>query len=283
MDIVRSVGRCKMEINKKDLKKTSRRFRQLASRVLNAYFKELNSNIKIFIEYIDSTPVINEYIKNIYVDCPNLNEKIEEITKSYYTKTVLSTGNTPEQEISFVYQILKFVSENPSIETFKLGMGYTSSTKYQDMAKEFGNRIVNPFVDEINNYLMDIATDMGYDEESRFMVHISGGQAQVNISNDNSTLNATQNVQINESQVNDVISELKRNLETELADKEELKNILLSQIQLIESEKMESKPKKEVLKTAINTIQSLLKTVPLATAAIESGNKLYQLVVPFLN
>lgn len=283
MDIVRSVGRCKMEINKKDLKKTSRRFRQLASRVLNAYFKELNSNIKIFIEYIDSTPVINEYIESIYVDCPNLNEKIEEITKGYYTKTILSTGNTPEQEISFVYQILKFVSENPSIEIFKLGMGYTSSTKYQDMAKEFGNRIVNPFVDEINNYLMDIATDMGYDEESRFMVHISGGQAQVNISNDNSTLNATQNVQINESQVDDVISELKRNLETELADKEEMKNLLLSQIKLIESEKMESKPKKEVLKTAINTIQSLLKTVPLATAAIESGNKLYQLVVPFLN
>ncbi|MDT2471677.1 hypothetical protein P7D68_15855 [Enterococcus avium] len=271
-----------MEINKKDLKKTSRKFRQLASRTLNAHYNEVNSIIRMFVEYIDDTPIIIEYIQSIIAEYPNLQDEIDQVSKSY-GHLVLSTGDTTEQEISSIYQILKFISENSSVQTFALGWGYTSSKKYQDMVKEFGNRVIMPFVDGINVYLSDIATDMGYDEESRFMINVSGGQAQVNISNDNSTLNATQNIQINKSEIDSVISELKSNLEAELTDNEILKNLLISQIQLIESEAVESKPKKEVLKTAISAIQTLLQTVPLALTAAESGNKLYELIAPLFN
>lgn len=112
------------------------------------------------------------------------------------------------------------------------------------------------------------------------MINVSGGQAQVNISNDNSTLNAVQNIQVNKSEVDNVISELKTNLEKELADNEDLKSLLISQVELIESEVVEEKPKKRVLKTAINVIQTFLETVPLALTAAESGNKLYELITP---
>lgn len=268
-----------MEINKKDLKKVSRKFRQLASRVLNARFNEVNSIIRMFTDYIDNAPIINEYIQSVFVEYPDLQGEIEQVSGSY-GRLVLSTGDTPEQEVSWIYQILKFISDNPSVRTYELGWGYTSSKKYQDMVKEFGNRVVMPFVDGINIYLSDISTDMGYDEESKFMINISGGQAQVNISNDNSTLNATQNIQINQSEIDNVVSELKANLEKELVDNETMKNLLISQIKLIESETVEEKPKKEVLKTAIGTIQTLLKTVPLAVTAAENGNKLYELIVP---
>lgn len=268
-----------MEINKKELKKTSRKFRQMASRVLNAHYNEINSIIKMFIEYIEDTPIINEYIQSIFVEYPNLQDEIKQVSASY-GRLVLSTGDTPEQEINYVYQILKYISENTSVQTSALGWGYTSSKKYQDMVKEFGNRVVMPFVDGINVYLSDIATDMGYDEESRFMINVSGGQAQVNISNDNSTLNATQNIQVNLSEIASLITELKANIEIELANNEDIKNILLSQTQLIENETAEEKPKKEVLKTAINTIQNLLKTVPLAVTAVESSRKLYELIAP---
>lgn len=268
-----------MEIDKKELKKVSRKFRQLASRVINARVSEVNSIVRMFIEYIDDTPIINEYIQSIYEEYPNLEAEVEQVSGSY-GRSVLPTGDTPEQEISWIYQILKFISDNPSVHIFELGWGYTSSRKYQDMVKEFGNRVVMPFVEGINLYLSDISTDMGYDEESKFMINISGGQAQVNISNDNSTLNATQNIQINKSEVDNVISELKTNLEKELVDNETLKDLLFSQIQLIESETVEEKPKKEVLKTAIGTVQTLLKTVPLALTAAESGNKLYELIAP---
>lgn len=269
-----------MEINKKELKKTSRRFRHLASRVLNAHYNEVNSIIKMFTEYIDNTPVINEYIQSVLVEDSSLQEKIEQVSKSY-GRMILSTGDTPEQEVSYVYQILKYISENPSVQTYTLGWGYTSSKKYQDMVKEFGNRVVMPFVDGINVYLSDIATDMGYDEETKYMINVSGGQAQVNISNDNSTLNATQNIQVNQSEIADLIAELKKNIQIELADNNDLKNVLLSQAELIESVTAEEKPQKEFLQTAINTIQSLLKTVPLAVTATESSKKLYDLIAPF--
>lgn len=271
-----------MEIDKKELKKTSRKFRQMASRVLNAHYTEINSVIKMFIEYIEDTPIINEYIQSIFVTYPNLKDEINKVTASY-GRHVLQTGDTPEQEISYIYQILKYVSENTSVKTSALGSGYTSSTKYQNMVKEFGNRVVLPFVNGIDDYLSDIATDMGYDEESKFMINISGGQAQVNISNDNSTLNATQNIQVNPSEIASLITELKDNIENEVTNNKIIKNILLTQAQLIANESANEKPKKGVLKTAINTIQDLLKTVPSAVTAVESSRKLYELIAPLFS
>ncbi len=178
---------------------------------------------------------------------------------------------------------MKYISENTSVQTSALGWGYTSSKKFQDMVKEFGIRVVLPFVNGIDDYLSDIATDMGFDEESKFMINISGGQAQVNISNDNSTLNATQNIQVNPSEIASLIAELKNNIENELSNSQNIKNILLSQAQLIANEAADEKPKKEVLKTAINTIQDLLKTVPFAVTALESSRKLYELIAPLFS
>lgn len=271
-----------MEINKKDLKKISRRFRQLSSRVLSAHSNELNSVIKMLIEYIDNTDIIFEYIQSILIKQPDLPEKLKEATSGYPGRT-LSTGKTPEEEVSTIYQTLKFISENPSFDSYLLGWGYSSSNKYQDMAKEFGNRIVLPFVNEISAYLNDIATDMGYDEENKFMINISGGQAQVNISNDSSTLTATQNIQINHSEIEDAISELKSNISKELSDNQNIQSLLISQIELIESELKESKPKKQILKTAIDTVTSLLSTAPLAVTAVESVNKVYELISPLFS
>lgn len=268
-----------MEISKKELKKVSRKFRQLANRVINVHYNEANSIIKMFIEYIDSTPVISEYIESVYMEYPNLENEIEQVSGSYGSSS-LSTGNSPEQEVSWIYQILKFISENTSVHTPSLGWGYTSSRKYQDMIKEFGCRVVMPFANEVNTYLSDIATDMGYDEESKFMINVNGGQAQVNISNDNSTINANQNIQINQSDVDKTIRELKQSLEKELSNNEGIKNVLMPQIELIESEILEVEPRKSVLKTSIETVNSLLKTVPVAVVAAESASKLYTLIAP---
>ena len=271
-----------MEINKKDLKKISRKFRQLSSRVLNAYYKEINSVIKMLVEYIDSTPIIIEYIQSIYNEIPDLIEDMDKVTGSYGRGT-LSTGNTPEEEVNTIYQVLKQISNSPEFPTHLLGWGYTTSRQYQDMSKEFGNRVVLPFVDEISTYLNDIATDMGFDEENKYMINISGGQAQVNIANDSSTLTATQNIQINQSEIEDAISDLKNNINKELSDNQNIQQLLISQIKLIESELKESKPKKQTLKTAIDTVTSLLSTAPLAVTAVESVNKVYELISPLFS
>lgn len=70
-------------ISIKRFKKASRKFRQLASRVLNAHYSEVNSIIKMFVEYIDSTPVIYEYIQDVFVEYPNLEDEIKQVSESY--------------------------------------------------------------------------------------------------------------------------------------------------------------------------------------------------------
>ncbi|WEV44776.1 hypothetical protein OZX60_04885 [Streptococcaceae bacterium ESL0687] len=270
-----------MEINKKDLKKISKRFRLLASGVINAHHGEVDSKIKMFVEYIDNTPIISEYIQSVYVERPNLRNEIFE-TSQYYGY-ILDTGDTPEQEISSIYQILKVISEDDSVQTHILGRGYTSSRKYQDMVKEFGNRVFTPFVNMVEEYLSEISIDMGYDEENKFVINVSGGQAQVNISNDNSTLKATQNIQVNQSDIDECISELKANVEKELSDNVVIQGVIMDNIRLIESEREETQPKKQIIKTAINTIQVVLKGVPMAAAAAEAAQKLHGLIISLFN
>lgn len=64
------------------------------------------------------------------------------------------------------------------------------------MVKMFSQRTLLPFANQIDAYIMDIAIDMGYDEEEKFMINVNGGQAQVNIANDSSIINSTQNNKI---------------------------------------------------------------------------------------
>ena len=72
-----------------------------------------------------------------------------------------------------------------------LGRGYSHSNKYQDIVKEFNHGLSLILIQHIEAYLRKIIISMGYDEEVTYMITVHGGQ--VNISKDNSTINATQN------------------------------------------------------------------------------------------
>lgn len=265
-----------MEINKKDLKKISRKFRMMASRVLNAHHTEINSTIKMFIDYVDRTNVISEYIENITEEDIVIENILKQVVASYGRLTV-PLGNTPEQEIGRGYQVLKYIHDNQSFQTHSLGMAYTSSSKIQDMIENFGRYIVSPFANGINEYLYDITIDMGYDEERNYMINVSGGQAQLNISNDNSSINATQKVQINQSKIDEAIADLKKNLNSDALNAN-TKDIILDQLEVIEVEKNSKHPKKEVFNKTLKTINSILSSIPLADKAIESAKKLYEIV-----
>ena len=58
------------------------------------------------------------------------------------------------------------------------------------MVKEFGNRVVMPFVDQVMFTYLILQQIWDMMRREKYMIHVSGGQAQVNISNDNSTINA---------------------------------------------------------------------------------------------
>ena len=57
-----------MEINKKELRKISRRFRTLASNVMNAYFGEQTDALIEFIDYVKGTSLIFDYVESLAYD-----------------------------------------------------------------------------------------------------------------------------------------------------------------------------------------------------------------------
>lgn len=248
-----------MEIDKKELKKISRKFRSLGSRVINAYYQEQTSLVKMLIDYIDGTPVIKDYIDSLYEEIPNLIHDIEKVSSSY-GKKILSTGLTPEEEINYIYQLLSYYSINLNYQIYMLGWGYSSTRKYQDMAKCFGDRVVFPFLNEIDGYLMNIATDMGYDEEVKYMITINGGQAQVNVANDSGTVSAVQNNYSNNEKAETIIKSLKDEIKS-LPDGVE-KDSISENIECIESEIKKSEPNKRLIRMAGNTINTLLTRLP---------------------
>lgn len=268
-----------MEINKKELKKISRNFRLKVSRVIQADYRESISIIKMLVDYINETELIYDYITSVTKENYNIEKDVEDVARSYGRK-ILSTGNTPEDEVSYIYQLLKYICEN-NIDVSMLGMGYTSSNSFQDMVKMFGERIVLPFANQIDAYIMDIAIDMGYDEEEKFMINVNGGQAQVNIANDSSIINSTQNNKISNDKIEEVINSIKELLNDEID--EELRKLVKENSQLILEEVNKEKPKPQIVKSLYNSLKFAVNSVPKAVSLVEGVNKLGSLIQPFCN
>lgn len=248
-----------MEIDKKELKKISRKFRSLGSRVINAYFAEQTSLVKMLIDYINNTPIIKDYIDSLYIEIPGIVDEIKEVANSYGRK-ILSTGTTPEEEVSYIYQLLSYYAENDKYDIYMIGWGYSNTQNYQDMAKCFGDRVVVPFLNEVDSYMMNIATDMGYDEEVKYMITINGGQAQVNVANDSGTVNTIQNNQINNEKVENIIKVLKDEIKSLPEGLE--KDSITENIEFIESEIKKTDPNTGLIKMAGNTINTLATRLP---------------------
>lgn len=267
-----------MEINKKELKKISKNFRSKVSRAIQADYREVSSIIKMLVDYIDETELIHDYIISVTKQNYNIEENVQTVSGSH-GRNILNTGNTSEEEVSYIYQLLKYVCKN-NINVPMLGWGYTSSNSYQDMTKMFGERIILPFANQIDAYIMDIAIDMGYDEEEKFIINVNGGQAQVNIANDSSTINSTQNNKADNNEIEKNINSIKELLTDEI-DKN-FKELVKENSQLILEEVNKEKPKSQIIKSLYNSMKFAVNSVPKSVALIEGINKLGKLIQQFL-
>ena len=267
-----------MEINKKDLRKISRAFRSIANRIINVHYQEFNSVLKMFIDYIDNTKLISDYINSIVVEEMDISKEVSEVRRSY-GRAVFDTGTNAEEEIVYTYKILKYLKEN-SVGIGAIGLSYSNSTKYQDMAKGFGNRVILPFVNHIDDYLTEIAIDMGFDEETKYMINVNGGQAQVNIANDYATVTANQTNNVRGEELDKLVGSIKILLTDDIPRDE--KEMINDNVDIIQEELKKDNPKKGFLKAAWSGIETAMEKVPKAVSLIESLGKLKVFVKPFI-
>ena len=102
------------------------------------------------------------------------------------------------------------------------------------MAQSFGNRMVYPFISGIEEYIKDIATDMGYDDNNKYEININSSGVQVNLASNNSSIDAIQNNYLNINEINEEISKLESLLEN--INDEDKRSILMGHMELIKGE-----------------------------------------------
>jgi hypothetical protein len=239
-----------ISIDRKEFQKISLEFRRLSSRLLKTYLDDGMDNLKRLLNFIENTPLIWDFIAENNIAKFNMKDEIEK-------REFLEGYNIPiekSDEIAYVYQLLKYCTENCG-DYLGICMYYSSSRTLQDHIDSFNDRVVNSWISHIEVYLREKLIDMGDNE--KISITVNGGQ--VAIAQDDSTVYATQNNNL--SPVEDIntlsveLIKLINLLDIEKEKKEETKEIIEAAVEEVNSEK----PKKSIIKYAITKVEDVTK------------------------
>ena len=261
-----------MKLNRNDLRKIQYDFNSFSNRLLQADFKDYTDVLRKFLKYIDNTQIILDYIRDCGVCDIDLRKEIQEVQNSF-GQMIFTLGDTDEEEVRNVYAVLNYLVKTNNPIYLGIAIGYSSSRKYQDKIKGFNERFVMVLIRHIERYLTKVGIDMGLDDKIIYNVTVHNGQAI--IATDNATVTATNNTGVNTNELKNLISKV---LIASTSLSPEDKNTVLECLEAIENEATAEKPKKGMLKTALNTLRAV-KGVTEFGAAVAT---LAEFLIPFL-
>lgn len=249
-------------------------FSSVSNRLMQANFQDYNSVLVKFLDFLDSTSIISDYIKDCGECSRDLDSEIKQVQGSY-GRSIFVLGESDEEEIRNVYAILKYISDHKINIHYGIAMGYAHSNHYQDMVKGFNERVVFVLIRHIDRYLTKIGIEMGMDERNTYNITVENGQ--VNIANDNSSLVAHNTVASTHEELVRLIQDIKGLLEQQDLSEEDTDTLNCS-LDVISEEMKEAKPRASFLKTAVNGIKMIKGTAEFGAAIVA----LIQFVQPFI-
>lgn len=265
-------------MTEQEYKKLSLSFRQVASRLLNTNFQEANVNLERFLLFIEDTPIISSFIAE------NNTKKfdIESIVKAqdFYDKYELPVRVS--DEIAFIYQLLNYIHNSGNrYVNFTYAYG---SNKFQDKVDNFNNQVVKPLYDHIRIFLEGLAIDMGLDNKKSTQYNFNGDIRAMMLNHAEDHASITANQTYNETAVQELKEVSQKYLQALAAeesisaeDKEE--TVELVEAVLVEAES--DKPKKVILRTAIEKIKTISEMATAGSAVFTLGQQLLPLVQHF--
>lgn len=249
-----------MKLNRIELKKIIYDFNSISNRLMQADFNDYNGVLSKFLNYIDNTTIICDYIKDCGACTQNLEEAFKEVSTSY-GDCIFVLGDTDEEEVRNVYAILSYIVEHDVEIHLGLAWGYASSKKYQDKVKGFNDRVVMVLIRHIERYLTKVGIDMGLDEKNTYTITVHNGQ--VNVANDNATIMAVNNGGIDGKTLATLIQNVRTAAQELLPDDAE---VVSDSLETIEAEAVSEHPKKGLLRTAIAGIKAIKGSVEFVAA-----------------
>lgn len=250
-----------MKLNRKELRKIQYDFNSYSNRLLQADFQDYTETLGKFLKYMESTSIINEYVKDCGSCDWNLEEEVQEV-KNSYRQCIFSLGDTDKEEVRNVYATLRYLVDKNDPIYCGVAIGYSSSSKYQDKIKGFNDRFVMVLIRHVERYLTKIGIDMGINEKNVYNVTVQNGQAI--IANDNSSVTATTNVGVTANEIEQLIAAVRGKMDTLTSDED--KEAASDSLEVIEAEVISEKPKKSMIKTAIASLQAIKGTVEFGSA-----------------
>lgn len=239
--------------DKKELKKQSRDFRTISSRTLTSNFQMFDANLKRLINFIDNNEIIKNYIDSCISedDGFKIEDDVNQVCGSY--NHIFDSYISEQQEVSYIYQILKYIVDNNK-DCRAYTIAYSTSRQYQDKLKGFCDNVVEPLVNHIDSNYERIFIEMGYDEDSKCVITINGDQ--VNIAKDNAFINARQT---NYNEIDKLVANIRQNI-GKIEDKE-IRQDIIDNVEGIQEELSKRDVKKGRIKSFISSLQIILPKI----------------------
>lgn len=261
-----------MRLNKNELRKIQYDFNSFSNRLLQANYEDYTDVLRKFLNYIDSTLIIIDYIKDCGECDWNIADEVNKVQSSY-GRLIFSTGDVENEEVRNVYAILHYLVDTNNPVYYGVAMGYSHSKGYQDEIKGFNERFVMVLIRHVERYLTKVGIDMGLDDKVIYNVTVQNGQAI--IATDNANVRATNNVGMDTNELSKLLDSV-RAASSDLSKEEQEK--VEECLEVIETEASVEKPKKSMLKMAISTLKTVKGITEFGSAVAE----LVEFVGPFI-
>jgi hypothetical protein len=194
-------------IDVKEFKLKSRQFRRVAGDLLNSQdtYEAMRLATR-FIMYIDSEPILSDFIRKNNVKDFDMKEIIQAM--EYHDKFDIPIR--VNEEIAFIYQLLKYITENlDRYDIVSRAYAMNSDARFADMIREFNREVVKLLVNHITDYLEEKAIKMGIDEKPNAKVLVQGNVGQFNFTE---TGNIQANQQTNSQNSNEELLTIAKEL-----------------------------------------------------------------------
>jgi hypothetical protein len=260
-----------LKINKQELKKIIYDFNRISNRLLRVDVNDYSVVLKKFLDYVESTDLIWAVITDAGEPSYDVSEEVREVNG--YNNNLLDLGNTEQEEITNIYHILKYCSDNSVDIPRGLAFSYSSSKKYQDKTREFNNRVVLVFINNIVAYLTKVGIDMGLDENTKYNITVNNGQ--VNLASDNGMIHATQNNGLDTKEIESLVANIIKNIDSSVqSERQQVEESL----EVIQTELASPKPKKSMINLALTGLKSVKGSAEFGAAVVALVQFVQQLI-----
>ena len=246
-------------------RKISLDFRRNSSNMLNTKYNDGLLYLVRFKEFIDKSDIIRQILEDSWIDLPkDFNEKLVlEDSNSGWSYFSIPIEESKHLKLCYDY-LNKIIEDDVDLAGLSCAFLLTSSKKFNDKIREFLKKAFKPLVDYINDQLSQKIMELTG-------VNQAMSQITQNIENNygtasavgTGTISSVNNVSVTDVEtIKNLCSDILKDLSGLNTISEDDKEIIIDDIETIQSEVSSGSPKKIKLKKAWTSIQGFLTKIP---------------------